>query len=207
MSLIPKYFESEWHRPGESLTSADPEWPRIGVFCVGQPIRPMGSKRSSVALERSHAASPWISGSFEVSSDLLEERELIHWGWSDDFATGDGYLIRLGRGSRAQGQERRGWTPLVDDAPQTRQHRDERLARMRTALEEGRADVAQHLSEQDDAEQARLRAKVSIECERCGERLELRAEKAQGALSRIWAAGVREISIQDLRRALRIASR
>ncbi|MFJ1510913.1 hypothetical protein [Cellulosimicrobium funkei] len=173
--VVPALHGSPWEQYASPLVSTDLDWPTVGVYCP-------------------HAPQPWLLGSFHVSDAVLEERDEIHWGWRRDYATGDGYLIPLGRQS--------GVTPtqsILDDAPFDKKATTARAMR---ALEQHGIESEQF--KRASAEMARgdseLRARIPLRCGHCSLARTFRSESVQTVMSVFWRAGVREISLETLAR-------
>lgn len=166
--VVPKFFESPWHRPGGSVTRADLKRPNVGLFCPHEPL-------------------PWLLGSFSPSHAVLEERGTEFWAWRRDYVTGDGYLIPLGRGAEDSGNQE-----LVDDAPADRDKLREDLLRSVGEAGPTSAEAIAVLRQMEEVD-ASLRLRIAAKCGICGASWRWRSGSVQQVAQAFWSRGIREV--------------
>lgn len=171
--IVPRYAETRWASGRASAYVTDLEWPNVGVFCP-------------------HDPEPWLIGSFSVSAAVLEQKDVVHWGWDKTFVTGDGYLIHLDQ----TGED--GLQNIVDDAPYDREAAQRRMT---DAIEsEGVGPAVMALMEEKERSDRALRARVRLKCGGCGFDRVFRVEKLHRILSIFWQIGMREVEVRTLAR-------
>lgn len=169
--LVPVLHGSAWEKYANPLTSADPDWPTVGIYCP-------------------HDPEPWLLGSFTLSAAVVEDRGERYWAWQRDYVTGDGYLIHLGRQSGAPPHQ-----GIVDDQPFDKKSAGRRAME---AFEQHGIDspefqkAADLLARGDEG----LRLRIPIQCGVCALERTFRADSVQQVLGVFWTAGIREISLE-----------
>lgn len=174
--LVPKLAGSTWDARGP-LYWTDVDEPRVGIYCAHEP-------------------SPWLLGSFTISSEVVEQRGETYWGWQRDFVTGDGYVIKLGRKSaRAATQSLVG--DEVHDA-------DALNAAFRRSLDQRgplAPETVEAMSKIEAAKQG-LRLRIPLECGLCRFSRVFRSDRCQIVVSAFWRAGVREVQLKTFAAAI-----
>lgn len=181
---VPTVRGTRWEARTGSIYAFDKDWPTLGIYCSAE----------------SHDL--WLIGMFELDAEVSSRFEKPHWSWRDTYPTGDGQLIALRRQARKDGVEP-SQRFLVGDRVYDRGASKRRLE---AAVESQDQAALEEASRLDDAEQAAMRSRPALECLGCGDRIVRRSELLPATLGRIWAAGVREMSMTMLRRALTAAN-
>lgn len=170
--LVPTYFGSAWETPGTSRTVADLDWPTVGIYCP-------------------HDPTPWLLGSFTLSPAVLEQRGEPYWGWGRKFATGDGYVIRLGQQSGEDGTR-----SLVGDGVLDRDALGRNLSAA-LAAHGPLSPEAHEASEAMERANADMRLGINMRCGSCTLRRRFRSDTVQPILTKFWQLGIREVPLEN----------
>lgn len=170
--VVPKLPGSRWDTR-QSRTRVDADWPRLGIYC-----------------RRRHDLH--LIGSFELSADVLEQREERYWGWTTNYLTGDSYLISLNRTSGSGRPQQ-----IINDAPRDFEAESTRRASAIEAVSRGDFDTASEISDQLDLAASELRLRIPLVCPPCGLSRIFRSDTLQPVIEKFAQLGIPEIGVHE----------
>ena len=176
-TVVPDYFLSKWHNRAVTIYSDEEDWPRIGIYCP-------------------HDPHPFLIGSLTVSPMVLEERGTIYWSPENTWTDSNGIRFTLRARLSAQQQN------LLDDTPRSKSELGNRL---RAALHEQDQEKIALASAELDRFDSDTRGRIELACKTCGDSLRYRSQTFQAALSKAYAGGIRELTLEQLRRVSSLA--